>query len=112
MQGNDLADNVTQALVASGSRRVYVVSRLGELGIVPEDDAGLLILLNAELLQSGDVVLVCHLVHLGVSDHVIGGALKVTRGFDTAKTPDTDKVLTVRVAGKSTIMMTTSMDSA
>ena len=51
MQGNDLADNVTQALVASGSRRVYVVSRLGELGIVPEDDAGLLILLNAELLS-------------------------------------------------------------
>ena len=94
MQGNDLADDVAQALVASGGCRVYVVGGLGELGVVPEDDAGLLVLLDAELLQSGDVVLVRRLVHLGVSDHVLGGAIKVTRGC-FCFTLTTDKVCTV-----------------
>ena len=94
VQGNDLADDVAQALVASGGCRVYVVGGLGELGVVPEDDAGLLVLLDAELLQSGDVVLVRRLVHLGVSDHVLGGAIKVTRGC-FCFTLTTDKVCTV-----------------
>ena len=63
--------------------------------MVPEDDAGLLVLLGAELLQSGDVVLVCHLVHLGVGDHVIGGASKVACEFDFVATVITDKVFAI-----------------
>jgi hypothetical protein len=100
-----LADDITQALVASGSCRVYTVSRLGKLGVVPENDADLLVLLNAELLQSGNVVFVCHLVHLGVGDHVIGGALKVTCGCAALTT---DKYVARIITVLSTSMVRTN----
>lgn len=87
-----------------------MISRFSELGIVPELVAGPCILLNAKLLQSGDIVFVCNLIHLGVGEHLIGvtcnrGAfvadkvVAVVRALAAAGMMRTDlTVITVRVA--------------
>lgn len=59
-------------------RAVDAVGGLGELRIVPELEAGALVLLNAEVLETRDIIGLHHLVHLDVDEQLIDVAFDCT----------------------------------
>lgn len=65
--GRSLRDDFTQSLVARRDCAVDMVGGLGELGVIPGLEAGALVLLDAQVLETGDIVVICDLVHLSMN---------------------------------------------
>jgi hypothetical protein len=72
--GDGFSYNIAETLIVVWSRGECMIGGLGKLWVLPEELATLTELLLAELLESGDAVFVCNLVHLGVLEKLFGGA--------------------------------------